>query len=79
MNVGDVYVRPRHGRRYRVVAIGSEPGFGWVQILELWGENPRRQIAIAGLMVPENGWVQEQNTNGDEDAESQSRFTEREG
>jgi hypothetical protein len=33
---GDVYVGPRHGRRYRVVAIG--PGSGKVQILALWDE-----------------------------------------
>ncbi len=75
MNVGDVYVGPRHGRRYRVVAIGPEPGK--VQIVALWREGAEPESAIAGLMVRANGW--NLITNGAEDAESQSRFTEREG
>jgi hypothetical protein len=46
MNVGDVYVGPRHGRRYRVVAIG--PGSG---------TRPRcHQSATAALMTAANGW-----------------------
>jgi hypothetical protein len=54
MNVGDVYVGPRHGRRYRVVAIGPEPGK--VQILALWDETAMPQSATASLMTAANGW-----------------------
>jgi hypothetical protein len=54
MNVEDVYVGPRRGRRYRVVAIGPEPGK--VQILALWDETARPQSATAALMTAANSW-----------------------
>ena len=64
MRVGDVYVGPRHGRRYRVVGIG--PKSGKVQILALWDASARPQSATAALMTPDNGWnLVEENSNAE--------------
>lgn len=54
MNIGDVYIGPRHGRRYRVLRFEKNG----LNDVVLWNETFKQEDkAISRLTVPENGWT----------------------
>jgi hypothetical protein len=56
IKVGDVYIGPRHGHRYRVLRFEQNGHYDVV----LWEEfSKSEQIALSSLMTEANGWRKE--------------------